>query len=992
LWHNSSINKNHPPLEIKKIMRRPGYQIKTVCHAAAFVACSALALIGFAQSGTEQAKKPTPEGLEFFEKKVRPLLAESCFSCHASNSKLVMGGLRLDSKAGLLKGGDRGLAVVPSHPDKSLLISVVGYRDANLQMPPKGKLSDEKIAILTEWVKMGAPWPDEKAPAAGPKQPVFDLKERAKHWAWQPVKKQTVPIVHNKQWCKTPVDNFILAKLEASGLAPNKPADKRTLLRRVTYDLTGLPPTPVEIDAFLADNSPDAYKKVLDRLLASPHYGERWARHWLDLVRYAETDGHEFDFEKPGAYQYRDYLIRALNADVPYNQFVTEHLAGDLLQKPRLNPKDGSNESIIGTSFYWLGEGKHSPVDLLVDQAERIDNQVDVLGKAFLGLSVGCARCHDHKFDAISTKDYYALCGYMKSSRYRLATIDSPELLKPKVAELEKIASQVEALASSEATPSSPRLPQDAVLFEDFSKSSWTGWTVTGEAFGAGPSKAGLSVVEGPGGARVERLTAASAADSGRLSDRLQGTLRSKDFTIEKPRVLYHMAGKGIEINLVIDGFQRIQYPIYGGLKIQLDNDRKLKWYVQDVAKWVGHRAYIEVLDNGPGHIVLDRIAFADHDPPAESADSKSSNIRLANSTGNAALLNSLMEQRKSLEANIPEPRHVMAAADGSGEDDKVHIRGSTTSLGSVVARRFLEACSGAVQPAPVEGSGRLALAERMIAPSDPLLTRVMVNRIWQHHFGEGIVRTPDDFGARGERPTHPELLDYLAGEFVRQGWSIKQMHRMMVLSNTYQMSSAMTPKADQLDPLNKLVHRMSVRRLEAEAVRDAVLAVSGRLDSKLYGPSVLPYLTPFMEGRGRPVPGPVDGDGRRSIYISVRRNFLVPMFLAFDYPVPFNCMGKRTVSNVPAQALTMMNNPFVVQQAQVWAKRILSDKEKTPSDRITQMYLTAFGRPPDATEMDAALNFITSHGKPAGEVEALRTWSDLCHVLMNVKEFIFID
>jgi hypothetical protein len=975
-------------------MRRPGYQIKTVRHAAAFAACSAFALLAFAQSGAVEAKKPTPEGLEFFEKKVRPLLAESCFSCHAANSKLVMGGLRLDSKAGLLKGGDRGLAVVPGHPEKSLLISVVGYQDKNLQMPPKGKLPDDKIAILTEWVKMGAPWPDEKAPTAGPKQPVFDLKERAKHWAWQPVKKQTVPVVKNKQWCKTPVDNFILAKLEASGLTPNKPADKRTLLRRVTYDLIGLPPTPAEIDAFLSDNSPEAYKKVVERLLASPHYGERWARHWLDLVRYAETDGHEFDFEKPGAYQYRDYLIRALNADVPYNQFVTEHLAGDLLSKPRLNPKDGSNESIIGTSFYWLGEGKHSPVDLLVDQAERIDNQVDVLGKAFLGLSVGCARCHDHKFDAISTKDYYALCGYMKSSRYRLATIDSPELLKPKVAELEKIASQVEALALGEAAPPSPRLPQDAVLFEDFSKSSWAGWTVTGEAFGSGPSKAALAVVEGPGGPRVERLTAASAADSGRLSDRLQGTLRSKDFTIEKAKVFYHMAGKGTEVNLVIDGFQRIQYPIYGGLKIQPDNDRKLRWYGQDVSKWVGHRAYVEVLDNGPGRIVLDRIVFADQDPPSERASQGAGNsLHLAGSTGNATLLNSLVEQRKSLEANIPEPRHVMAAADGSGENDKVHIRGSTTSLGAVVARRFLEACSGAVQPAPSEGSGRLALAERMIAPSDPLLTRVMVNRIWQHHFGEGIVRTPDDFGARGERPTHPELLDYMAGEFVRQGWSIKQMHRIMVLSNTYQMSSAMTPKADQLDPLNKLFHRMSVRRLEAEAVRDAVLAVSGRMDSKLYGPSVMPYLTPFMEGRGKPgSSGPLDGDGRRSIYIGVRRNFLVPMFLAFDYPIPFNCMGKRTVSNVPAQALTMMNNPFVVQQAEVWGKRILADKDKTPSQRITQMYLTAFGRAPDAGELSAALAFLTSQNKQAGGAENLRAWSDLCHVLMNVKEFIFID
>src|SRR5262249_29917507 len=335
---------------------------------------------------------PTPEGIEFFEKKIRPLLIDNCHKCHAGDK--VKGKLHLDSRTALLKGGDTGPAIVPGEPEKSLLIKAIHYKD-ELRMPPRTKLSEPAIADFTTWVKMGAPWPETSTAKAPSGKETFDLNDRKKHWAWQPIKASPPPTAG--PWVQSPIDNFILVKLQAVGLSPAKPADKRTLIRRVTYDLIGLPPTPAEIDAFLADNSPDAFAKVVDRLLASPRYGERWARHWLDLMRFGETHGHEFDLEIPDAHGYRDYVIRAFNADVPYDQFVTEHIAGDLLEKPRRHPAEGFNESLIGTGFWFLGEAKHSPVDLRIDEADRMDNQIDVFSKAFLGLTVSCARCHDHK-------------------------------------------------------------------------------------------------------------------------------------------------------------------------------------------------------------------------------------------------------------------------------------------------------------------------------------------------------------------------------------------------------------------------------------------------------------------------------------------------------------------------------------------------------------------------------------------------------------------
>ncbi len=1040
--------------------------------------------------------EPSAEGVEFFEKKVRPVLAEHCFRCHSGDKD--KGGLRLDSHAALLKGGDNGPALVAGQPEKSLLVKVVGYKD-DLRMPPKKKLPDAAIANLTAWVKMGAPWPADTAIKTGPAN-AFDLKARMKHWCWQPVKEVEPPAVRDKTWPLSKIDHFLLAKLEENGMKPAPAADKRTLLRRATYDLIGLPPTPAEIERYLADETPTAFATVIDRLLASPHYGERWGRHWLDLTRFAETYGHEFDPEILDAYAYRDYVIRAFNADVPYDQLVTEHIAGDLLPEPRRHPTERFDESILGTGFWFLGEAKHSPVDVRVDEAERIDNQIDVFSKAFLALTVSCARCHDHKFDAITTKDYHALMGYALSSRQQRASLSVPDRK-----DLPEIRGEVEPLALAHSAntlrirveklsahllskPVAPKRPDPLLafwfpltkddptpeafderrrqlvrqwrtqaeraaegekqntVFADFTRPGFRDWFVTGEAFGDGPTTAPEVLLQADARNPVRAVVGANTAHSGRTADKLSGVLRSPSFTIAKKHIYYRVAGQKARVRLIVDGLQLIQDPIYGGLRFAPNHGDRPVWHGQDVSMWLGHRAYIEVIDDGAGFVGLEKVVFADGGPPPEpvngvwldllddnaltTPDRLARKIQqvlsqlvddyrsasLSKAADRVALLNdllqsemlaslaappepddklaTLLERFKQVEAKLPATRHALAIADGTGWDGHVYIRGNPATPGERVPRRNLEALDGPDQPVPTSGSGRLELARRLVKPSNPLMARVMVNRLWHHHFGAGLVRSVDNFGVLGETPSHPELLDHLAAEFVRQGWSIKKMHRTMMLSRAYQMSSkADDARAEERDPQNKLLHRMPLRRLEAEAIRDGILAVSGRLDRTRHGPGVMPHLTPYMNGRGRPgTSGPLDGDGRRSIYINVRRNFITPFFLAFDYPIPFTTMGKRGASNVPAQALALMNNPLVVQQAELWAKRVLAEPNRPPRQRIAGMYETAFGRPPSETELTDSLTFLEEQAKTYGKTDDPRAWADLCHVLFNVKEFIFLN
>jgi hypothetical protein len=1084
--------------------------------------------------------EPNTAEIEFFEKKIRPLLSERCYKCHSTRSEKLKGGLMLDSRESLLKGGDDGPVVQPGLPGKSKLIEAINYQNPDLQMPPKGKLADDQIADLTEWVKLGVPWPKEEPPKPAAGAPVFDFeKRRREHWAWQPIRKSKLPVTKDPTWPRNEVDSFVLAGLEQHQLLPAPRADRRTLLRRLYFDLIGLPPTPAEIDAFLSDKTDSAFEKVVDRLLASSHFGERWARHWLDLVRYAETLGHEFDYPLQNAWRYRDYVIRALNSDVPYDQFVMEHVAGDLLARPRLNPSEGFDESVIGTAFFWFGQREHSPVDVRQHQAELIDNQIDVMSKTFLALTVSCARCHDHKFDAISTKDFYALYGVLEGSRYAQKSIDPPAL--PKIERLRTLKKEIRRTAVAEWSKQAPQISKyllaaesvgaggtnavaagldperlarwhDALeekevsdpahpfypwitlarkvpkpgqsflerwenlsaqtkgirvaaetnqqVYATASERGFEGWFVDGDAFVLGAGGMGDFIV-GDTNTPVRILSEPAVNDSV-ISRRLEGSMRSPGFKIERRYAHIYVAGRDARVRICVDNLTTIRDPIYGGLMKDLQNEQP-KWLNFDLEMWRGHRAYIEFCDIvtpdpadeskreggwGPlGYISASRVVFSDEakppragqPPPSLLGPSPASSLEAlaqkyqetteralkrwrsdqsagwSDQAGELGLLNWLIQRRllgdpgslvglvqkyQDLEASLPQTARVPAMADGDGVDERVFVRGNHKTAGELAPRQFLAALAdGNVKPF-MRGSGRLELAQCLTAPSDPLLARVMVNRVWLHLFGRGIVPTPDDFGALGQPPTHPELLDWLAEWYrTKTGWSTKRLIRLLVTSNTYRMSSAPADAdAEEKDPDNSWLHRMPLKRLEGEAIRDAMLAVSGRLDEKMFGPPVRVHLTEFMQGRGRPSSsGPMDGDGRRSVYLEVRRNFISPMMRAFDAPVPFTTIGRRTVSNVPAQSLILLNDPLIAQQAHAWARRILADPKATPEQRVEEIYLAAFARPPGAEERTKALAFLQKQGVAYGITPAQcwqneKVWADLCHVVFNLKEFIFVE
>ncbi len=1024
-----------------------------------------LACWGPSRGVLAQAPVPPPtkeQQLEFFEKKVRPVLVRRCLKCHGP--KKQEGGLRLDSRQAMLQGGDSGPAVVPGDPEDGFLVDAIRYGDV-YQMPPDGKLPREQVEAIVRWISWGAPWPEtprQKQPGAGKGKQAhsykFDYAERARHWAFQPLRPGKLPQVKNRTWPKQPLDYYVLARLERAGLSPSRPAEPAVWLRRVTLELTGLPPTLKEQEQFLANPDEEAKARVVDRLLASPSFGQRWARHWLDLVRFAETMGHEFDYEIPGAWAYRDYVVRAFNADVPYDQFFLEHVAGDLLPRPRRHPRYGYNESILGTAFFFLHQGKHSPVDVRAEEADRMDNQLDVLGKTFFALTLSCARCHEHKFDPLTLEEYYALCGYLQSSRRHLFPLSDQRVrqrLAQKLRQLEQrrqrllrqarvqtlrdvLPRQVQKKASpARAKNLSPPslqapLPPGSVRPGYFElRPGWQGWFVTGEAFGPGP------VWEpwlGEDGRPLELPR--PVAHSGLVSLRLQGTLRSQTFTIEKPYLHVRLAGRGSRLRVVLAGFQLIRNPIYGHLKIELGHDQ-FRWYAIDLSKWPGQRAYLELVDHGNGYIALADAVWSDwpqlKQPPlqqskrppapaawellsrwaeapgelspeeglqvarlltvAESARGKAT-APLTLSPEVQAQLRKLDEEKRRLEAQLHYGPRVVVMVDGNGVDEYVFIRGNHKARGPVQPRRLPRILGGENQPpAPSGGSGRLAMAHRALDRSGHLMARVVVNRVWHHLFGRGLVASVDNFGRLGSRPTHPELLDYLAAELIHHRWSLKWLIRQMVLSATFGQTSAVTDAAaEEKDPQNLLLHRMNLQRLEAEAIRDSILAVSGRLDlQKNEGPGVLPHLTPFMQGRGRPRrSGPLDGCGWRSLYINVRRNFLTPMFLAFDYPVPMTTVGRRSVSNVPAQALVMLNDPFVLQQSRLWAGRLLA-LPLEDAERIKRMFRQALAREPTPGELQAMLAFLQQAAPENNPAQRKQAWGELCHAVLNMKEFVFI-
>lgn len=933
------------------------------------------------------------QAIAFFESSIRPILFERCVSCHGPDQQ--KGGLRLDSRIATLEiGGDSGPPVEPGEPDESLMIEAIRY-DSFVQMPPSSKLPDSEIVLLFQWVEMGAPWPIDSNPGDPTTSTPFDIEARSAHWSLHPLADPPIPDVLDDSWSRNPIDRFLLARLDLEGIEPAPEAPRSSLLRRVSYGLAGLPPDPELVQAFLNDNRPDAYERLVDRVLESPRYGERWARHWLDLVRFAETSGHEFDYDILTAHRYRDYVIRAFNADLPYDQFVIEHLAGDLLDTPRRHPSLGSNESILGTMSFFFVEGTHSPVDITEEMRTRVDNQIDVLSKTFLGLTIACARCHDHKFDAISTRDYYAFAGLIQSTRHQYAVIDSPDTFDRPVALLDSIRSSLAAEIERPQT-SSPRsltLRGGDSLFDDFSSDSFDDWFSTGPAFGTGPTRAGDLMIDPEGNLR---FLAPNWAHSGSIDQNLVGVLRSRTFAIDHPYYHFLATGTGGQINLVVDGFEKIRSPIYGGLTQSVVHGDEPRWVSIDASMWIGHLAYFELADGatsdytggiallrpGLGDIAVGLVLSSDHREPPHSLPEPPGPV--IGSIPRAELSESartLIERYQILAESLPDPTLALVAADGTGIDVPVHIRGSAKNLGDVVPRGFLTVLEPE-DSAP--SSDRLTLARRLVSAENPLVARVMVNRIWAHHFGRGLVASTDDFGLMGTLPSHPELLDWLATEFIRSGWSIKHMHRLIMTSSAYRMSSRLRSEVEAIDPSNLLLHRANRRRLEAEPIRDAMLSIAGNLDPTLFGPSVAPHLTPFMEGRGRPQEsGPLDGNGRRSLYLNVRRNFLPPFLLAFDFPTPATTRGSRDVSNVPSQSLALMNDPFVHQQARLWADRLSCLAESDPDGAIDSLVLAAYSRPPTPVERSLLLDFLDASPDP---------WPDLCLALFNSKAFLYLD
>jgi hypothetical protein len=1218
--------------------------------------------------------EPAPEASDDvqFGREVRPILVRSCLLCHGFDPSTREAALRLDTFDGATadRGVDGGPAIVPGDPDASLLIQRVTTADPFDRMPAKGPaLTEAEIDILRRWIAQGASY-----------EP---------HWSLRPVEEHEPPPAIGPNGSSRPIDAFIGAKLAEAGLEPAPRADRRTLLRRLSFDITGLPPTPEQLRDFEADESPDAYERLVDKLLALPAFGERWGRHWLDLMRYAETYGHEYDYPIRHAWQYRDYVIRALNADVPYDQFVTEHIAGDLLAQPRRHPEQGFNESIIATGFWWLSQGTHGPVDVRQDEADRIDNQIDVLAKSFLASTVSCARCHDHKFDPILTKEYYGLAGFVQSSRRQEAYLDPYGRIGSAVERLDELNDQARAilervarsglqtdidslgtymLGAAEVLAGRPAEGEQAAIARDvvvdtFDDLTYGAWTVEGDAFTDRPSDAGPDALAGEGTARgagfanthrrlegegsaeadsrvgrligtpfviehdylhfligggnhpgktglrllvdgkavrdatginslrmearrfdiagfrgqeatieifdqvaggwgnirvddivlsdepdrqnparrsiesvaaesdldaarladwvrllqradagdpafailsaarsvesepdavvmppangvapkaqpaphesfddprsfdrwfvsgwafgdrpVEpgewvapgvgmRLAQVAAADSGVRSAKLMGTMRSPTFEITTAYIAVRARGRGTT-RVIIDGYTLDEYNALLFDRCKLDIDAPdWSWHVHDVHKYGGHRAHFEIIDDrGDSSISVDEIVFVDEDRPPPTptwsetiharAGTDTTLARLADTCRQAAmaaldgdddalgisLLNELIDagiwqpaseelqtifsESARVSSDCPSPMRAMAMEDGTGEDEYVFIRGSHKSRGPVAPRAFIDVmCDDPHLDIP-SGSGRLQLANKLLDESDPLPPRVIVNRVWKHLFGRGIVETTDDFGLLGQAPTHPELLDHLAYRFRHEmGWSVKTLIREIVLSETYRMASRpLSERAAQIDPLN---HLWSVRepvRLEGEAIRDAVLAVSGRLDSTMYGASVPMHLSPFLTGRGRPGrSGPVDGDGRRSIYLEVRRNFLDPMMQTFDAPNAHSTMGKRSVSNVPAQSLILLNAPFVGDQAELLAKRTFDDAQQADG-RLDRLYMLSLARVPSPDERAAAFEFLKEQSAarhpddPQPWQDDLLAWTDLAHVVFNLKEFAFIE
>jgi hypothetical protein len=935
--------------------------------------------------------------VDFFEKKIRPVLVEQCYSCHSADAKKQRGGLLLDSKAAVLKGGDTGPALVPHKPKESLIIKALRYDDAELRMPPKGKLPDAVIADFEKWVGQGAPDPRSGGGQSAHKYPT--IEEGRRFWSFQPPKMPPVPKVKNGAWSNNDIDRFILARLEDKRLRPARDAEPAVLLRRLYFVLIGLPPTPEEIDEFICDcgfSSLDdqsnianrhskmqaAVMKAVDRLLASPHFGERWGRHWLDVARFAESSGGGRSLLFKDAWRYRDYVIRSFNTDKPFAQFIQEQLAGDLLAAK--TPEERYWQ-LIATAFLLLGPTNFERQDKPTLEMDVIDEQLDTMGKAFLGMTIGCARCHDHKFDPIPTHDYYALAGIFKSTKFIMHDNVSKWTTQP----LPMLDARQElAMREHEA--------QIATLKQQIKQAK------------AQLAKAGVGVAPDKG------MPIAVADLPGIVVDDTQAKIVGKWKTSVFTN---HFVGKGyLYDDRAMKGEKTVTFqPEFtkgGFYEVRLayvphenrankvavhvfHTDGDTTVFVNQKKtppienRWIslgkfrfeeGSQWYVMVTTEGAnGHVVVDAVQFLSED------DLRKTELTAPlpqSGLPDEVKLSRLETELKRLEAAAPERPIAMAVGEGDKiGDTHICVRGNFHSKGETVARGFLQVATRGPMPAIAGNvSGRRELAVWLSSADNPLTARVFVNRVWHHLLGAGLVRTVDNFGATGEAPSHSELLDYLAVRFMREGWSAKKLIREIVLSRTFQQSQTPELAATSgvsVDPENRLLWRHHRRCLDAESLRDAMLAVSGQLDRTVYGNNVKKGTVLERDY--------VFEDVRRSLYAPVFRNRLLELFEVFDFPDPNMVMGKRNVSTIPTQALYLMNNPFVMTQARHAAQALLKIDRLNDSQRLDLIYRKALGRLPTDRERQLALQYLERNADRAA------AWERLCHTLFACLDFRYV-
>ncbi|MFN9987925.1 MAG: DUF1553 domain-containing protein [Pirellula sp.] len=1071
------------------------YPLRVFLHLIAFAA-----LLVPAAAMAQQSTSPNPnaEQLDFFEKKIRPVLVEHCYECHATDAKSIQGGLSLDTAQGLLQGGDSGPALVPHQSDASLIIQAIRY-ESN-QMPPRGKLPESVIADFVEWVNAGAIDPRVGTPTPTKKEINFD--EARRFWSFVPPRMPSIPSIQRNDWAETSIDHFTLAAMETHQLSPVRGAGKRELIRRVTFDLTGLPPRPEEIESFLADSSSEAFAKVIDRLLQSQSYGERWGRYWLDVARYSEDQAHTFSVQpNTNGFRYRDWVIAAFNDDMPFDRFIQYQIAADVMEVE----ESERLPHLAALGYFGLGAQYYKNTDAAKAAADELDDRIDTLTRGFLGLTVSCARCHDHKFDPIPQQDYYSLAGVFHSTRLHNAPLvppsevdrfntaqqrikkleesinqtiaaEGPKLREARIADVPRYMLATMKFQREKSKDGSLKLPHFA-KGEELDEGTLKRWLDFLKSKSASPPKAlkpwfdAITSGNDEEPARDASLTSAANAfqqhlalllreRDGLLNTEEQSLLAQKTDTgnarFTSPKVTRTQPTTNIDVDLqnakelilvVNDGGNgpscdhadwlepklitasgeipltdlkwRSVTTTFGNVNINTNvSGQPLRVAGKSYANGIGtHSTSVITYDLPEGTQRFQAIGGLDNSGSDQGGDCGANatiQFRVYTETptdiqvGQTDLLaevfgekgpfsmalqdlekrlsddirGALVNQRTELEQLRREAPAMYPVAhtitDSNPSDLKVMVRGNPANQGELAPRRFLKVLSSDTPPPFTKGSGRLELARAIASRDNPLTARVIVNRVWQHHFGRGLVGTPDNFGKLGELPSHPELLDYLTMRFIDGGWSIKSLHREIMLSATYRLSSDRDESNMQRDADNRYLWRMNRRRLDIEAWRDALLATSGRLDAKLQGPS-----TNLAEAR----------NNRRTVYAFISRHELDNTLRLFDFPDANITASTRAETTVPQQQLFVLNSPFMIEQSKAFAARIQTEAGPNPEDQIRMGYMLAFGRPVSDRELQLGLRYLqTEESEEERNKNQLTRWERYAQALLGSNEFMYLD